>query len=343
MNDSGKDVAPIRLEDLYAFHAITRALASSQDVDQVLETILSQIEKFVPVEHWNLLILDPESNELYCPIASNPQTDWSKLRLSPSEGISGWVMQNGRTLIVAEEDERLAKESALINSKYPLRIHSIIALPFIGRKGTIGLLQLINPDAAKMNDTAIAMLHILADYAAIAIENARDLARIRQLTITDDVTGLHNVRHLYERFENELDDVLADGRSFSFAFLDIDHFKDVNDQYGHLNGSEVLAQVGRLIARQVGDLRHCFRYGGDEFAIFLPGADREEARTRMEELLHVVGTTYFEMNDGTELQLSASIGIATAPRDAKTVSDLIAAADARMYLAKSNGRGRVEC
>lgn len=343
MSDFDNSVAPIRLEDLHAFHAIARALASSQDVDQVLETILSQMEKFVPVELWSLLILDPESGELYCAIASNPQTDWSSLRLNPREGVSGWVMQNGRTLILADADERLAQESVLINPKSPLRIQSVIALPLIGRKGTIGLIQLINPDTEKMNDTAIAMLHILADYAAIAIENARDMARIRQLTITDDVTGLHNVRHLYERFENELADVLSDGRAFSFAFLDIDHFKDVNDQYGHLNGSEVLAQVGRLIARQVGDLRLCFRYGGDEFAILLPGADRQEACARMTELLNEVGTTFFEMNDGTELQLSASIGIATAPQDTKTVSDLIAVADARMYLAKSNGRGRVEC
>lgn len=341
MNEE-RTIIPIDVEDLRVFHTIARALASSNDVDQILETILAQMESFVPAEFWSLLILDHDADELYCAIASNPQTDWSTLRLSPREGFFGWVMQHGRTLILPENDERLAEGSEFSRIKPNFKIRSVIAMPLISRDGTIGLIQLVNPDAAKMNDATIAMLHILSDYAAIAIENARDLARIRHLTITDEVTGLHNVRHLFERFERELDETLAEGSSFSLAFLDIDHFKDVNDQYGHLNGSEILGKVGALLAREMGDLRMCFRYGGDEFALFLPGTKHKDASTKMINLLNELASTLFEMRDGTELELTASIGIATAPEDGITVNELIATADARMYLAKSKGRNRIE-
>ncbi len=341
MNEERK-IIPIEVDDLLAFHTIARALAASNDVDQILETILAQMESFVPAEFWSLLILDRDTDELYCAIASNPQTDWSTLRLSPREGVSGWVIQNGRTLILPEDDERLADGSEFSRINPSFNIRSVIAMPLISREGTLGLIQLVNPDAARMNDATIAMLHILSDYAAIAIENARDIARIRHLTITDEVTGLHNVRHLFERFEPELAEALAEGCAFSLAFLDIDHFKDVNDQYGHLNGSELLGKVGALLAREVGDLRMCFRYGGDEFALLLPGMDHKEAGTKMNDLLKEVASTLFEMRDGTELQLTASIGISTAPQDGTTVKELIATADARMYLAKSKGRNRVE-
>ncbi len=98
-----------------------------------------------------------------------------------------------------------------------------------------------------MSDYTIAFLHILADHAAIAIENARDVARIQQLTITDDTTGLYNVRHLYDVLDRELKRCKKPKLPLSLAFLDLDRFKLVNDEHGHLVGSELLAQTGRRL------------------------------------------------------------------------------------------------
>ena len=98
-----------------------------------------------------------------------------------------------------------------------------------------------------MNDYTIAFLHILADHAAIAIENARDVARIQQLTITDDTTGLFNVRHLYDVLGRELEALRPADCRVSLAFLDLDRFKLVNDVHGHLVGSELLARVGQRL------------------------------------------------------------------------------------------------
>ena len=99
-----------------------------------------------------------------------------------------------------------------------------------------------------MSDYTIAFLHILADHAAIAIENARDVSRIQQLTITDDTTGLYNVRHLYDVLGRELKRCKKLKLPLSLAFLDLDRFKLVNDAHGHLIGSELLAQTGQPAA-----------------------------------------------------------------------------------------------
>ena len=218
---------------------------------------------------------------------------------------------------------------------------SVIALPLRGRKGTHGVIEIFNPRAEQMNDYTIAFLHILADHAAIAIENSRDVARIQQLTITDDTTGLFNVRHLYDVLGRELERMKPGSRPLSLAFLDLDRFKMVNDVHGHLIGSELLASVGRRIKELSRPCDRCFRYGGDEFVVMMPDTPSAAALTHTVELHRALMDTPFKMSDGLKLNVSASAGVATAPADGATLHTVIGAADSRMYIVKSTGRGQV--
>ena len=127
------------------------------------------------------------------------------------------------------------------------RVRSVIALPLRGRKGMHGVIEIFNPRSSQLTDYTIAFLHILADHAAIAIENARDVARIQQLTITDDTTGLFNVRHLYDVLGRNWTAPRRLRQPVSLAFLDLDRFKQVNDMHGHLVGSELLARAGQRL------------------------------------------------------------------------------------------------
>ena len=330
----------IPLTDLLVFHQLARSLTSSFDLDTILRTILEHMERIVAAELWTLLMLDEESQELYYAIAAGGKQEALKnLRVKVGEGVAGWVVEHGETLIVPESvhDPRLSEEQA----QGPLKARSVIALPLRGRKGTHGAIEIFNPRADQMTDYTVAFLHILADHAAIAIENARDVASIQQLTITDDCTGLYNTRHLYDVLDRELVRTARSKVPVSLAFLDLDRFKRVNDVHGHLIGSELLRHTGRRLRNLSRKQDLCFRYGGDEFVILMPETGARTALELVTVLHRALMETEFEMKNGLRLRVSASVGLATAPADGAAVHAVIGAADARMYAVKIDGKGKV--
>lgn len=328
------------LADLLVFHQLTRSLTSSFDLDTILRTILEHMEQTIHADLWTLLILDQPRQELYYALAAGGEQEKLRdLRVKVGEGVAGWVVEHGETLLVPEAlgDPRLNS-----SENKPREVRSLIALPLRGRKGTQGAIEIFNPRVEQMTDYTIAFLHILADHAAIAIENAHDVAHISQLTITDDATGLFNVRHLYNMLERNLKRCHTENVPVSLAFIDLDRFKQVNDVYGHLIGSELLAHVGRLLQELSRPGDQCFRYGGDEFVILMPATGADAALAHAAHLHGALIASRLRMKNGLLLQVGASVGLATAPADGATLHAIIGAADSRMYAVKNSGRGRVK-
>jgi diguanylate cyclase (GGDEF)-like protein len=329
----------IPLADLLVFHQLARSLTSSFDLDTILRTILEQMERMVEAEFWALLMLDESTQHLYYAIAAGEEQEALRgLRVKPGEGVAGWVLEHGETLIVPqmEGDPRAAQTGTPGISS----VRSVIALPLRGRTGTQGVIEIINP-RAEMSDYSIAFLHILADHAAIAIENARDVNRIQQLTITDDTTGLFNVRHLYEVLYRELKRSTKHKLPLSLAFWDLDRFKLVNDAHGHMVGSELLALTGRRLQKLCRKQDLCFRYGGDEFVILMPETPAGQALALTRGIHAALMETPFGMKSGLTLKVSASVGLASFPGDGARMHEIIGTADARMYAVKRDGRGHV--
>lgn len=331
----------IPIDDLLVFHQLARSLTSSLDLDTILRTILEQMERLIEADMWALLMLDEARQELFYAIAAgNEESALRDLRVKVGEGVAGWVVEHGETLIVpeAENDDPRLQQSLAADKR---KVRSVIAMPLRGRKGVQGVIEILNPRSSQLTDYTIAFLHILCDHAAIAIENANDVARIQQLTITDDATGLFNVRHLYNVLARELDLGSKLGRPVSLAFIDLDRFKLVNDVHGHLVGSELLGRIGRRLQELSRKQDLCFRYGGDEFVVLMPETTTTEALTLATSLHQELVQTRFKMKNGLELTASASVGLATCPPESAAVHAIIGAADARMYYVKSTGRGKV--
>ncbi len=328
-------------QELTIFHDVAKALTSSLDLDSILQTIMEKMAEYFRPDTWSLLMVDDQRDELYFAIAVGSASEALKnLRLKVGEGIAGYVAKNGERLIVPDvmTDPRFAKR---IDEMTKWETRSIVCFPVRSRLRVLGVIQLVNVDMEHFGDQEIFFLQSLCDYAAIAIENARAVEKIQELTITDDCTGLYNARHLYKTLETEVYRSSRFSYEFTVVFIDLDHFKQVNDTHGHLIGSKLLAEIGYLIKAQLRLIDFAFRYGGDEFVVLLPQTGKDQALVVAKRLRDSLRTSMFCREEGLDLNVRASMGVATYPHDAKTPHDIIRQADEMMYLVKNTSRDNI--
>jgi diguanylate cyclase (GGDEF)-like protein len=331
--------------DLKVFHDVARALTSSLDLDSILSAIMQQMARFFEPESWSLLIVDEQHQNLYYAVTAGKSAGKpSNIRIPIGDGIAGWVAQHGEALIVPEDSPngRLKEKQSGLESG-PVR--SIICIPLRSRQRTLGVIELLNYRGSNLTEYTTAFLNVLADYAAIAIENARSIERIQELTIIDDCTGLYNSRHLTSVLERELERSRRFQLPFSLVFMDLDRFKLVNDRYGHLAGSWLLGQVAQTVKQNIRGIDSAFRYGGDEFIILLPQTGKDAALEVTRRLLRAMRESSYPRSEASseplDLNVRASFGLASYPEDATTAHEIIRIADEMMYLVKNSTRDNI--
>jgi diguanylate cyclase (GGDEF)-like protein len=330
-----------QMQELSIFHDVAKALTSSLNLDSILQTIMDKMAEYFRPDTWSLLMVDEGKDELYFAIAVGDASETLKsIRLKVGEGIAGWVARNGEPLIVPDvySDPRFAKR---IDEMTKWETRSIICVPLKAKHRVLGVIQLINVSMKFFGENELFFLQSLCDYAAIAIDNARAVERIQELTITDDCTGLYNARHLYKTLEAEVYRSARFGYEFTVLFIDLDHFKQVNDTYGHLIGSKLLAEIGNIIKQNLRLIDYAFRYGGDEFVVLLPQTSKDAALNVAKRLLEVFRITQFLGEVNMSLNIRASIGMASYPEDAKSAHEIIRQADEMMYLVKNTSRDNI--
>ena len=328
-------------QELHIFHDVAKALTSSLDLDSILQTIMEKMAEYFQPDTWSLLMVDEKKSELYFAIAVGTAAEALKdVRLKVGEGIAGHVAKFGEKLIVPDvrADKRFAKR---IDDVTQMETRSVICIPLRSKLRVLGVIQLINVDMAHFGHDEQFFLQALCDYASIAIENARAVEQIQELTITDDCTGLYNARHLYKTLETEVYRSARFGYEFSVLFIDLDHFKQVNDTHGHLIGSKLLAEIGYLIMAQLRLIDYAFRYGGDEFVVLLPQTGKDSATVVARRLRDSLRSSCFCKEEGLNLNVRASMGLATYPHDAKSPHDIIRQADEMMYMVKNSTRDNI--
>src|SRR3954470_457126 len=247
-NAAGAETAR-QSQELRIFHDVAKALTSSLDLDSILQTIMEKMAEYFRPDTWSLLMVDEQKNELYFAIAVGSASEALKnVRLKVGEGIAGHVAKYGEKLIVPDvrSDKRFAKR---IDKVTQMETQSIICVPLKSKLRVLGVIQLVNVNMNHFTEAESFFLQSLCDYAAIAIENARAVERIQELTITDDCTHLFNARHLAAVLPTEIERARRFGQPLGLLFLDLDHFKQVNDVHGHLAGSRVLAEAAEVITR----------------------------------------------------------------------------------------------
>lgn len=321
---------------------IARALASPSEIEEILQQIMYQVSRLLNPRAWSLLLRDEITGELeFRVVISDVSEQLKGVKLPKGHGVAGWVAENGQSLIIPDVscDERFAAE---FDKKLSFITRSIACVPVKSHDKVFGVIELINSiDCGIFDESDGQILTTIADFAGIAISNARAVEKIQQLVITDDLTGLYNSRYFFEQIEYEVERARRYHSPLSLVFFDLDHFKSVNDTYGHLTGSRLLTEVGAVVQKNIRVTDKAARYGGDEFVIILPHTEKSGARSFAMKLRNDLREAEFFSNSGNLLTVSGSFGVASFPDDASSATELISAADDAMYLAKSAGRDSV--
>src|SRR5438105_308879 len=291
-----------QLERFLERHKSGLPLRSDFDLDLILRQILQRANEFVPSESGSILLDDPfrkvaarRENELvFIATFGEAGRDLVGQRLSARFGIVGQVYQTGTPYLSANvrEDTFFYPE---IDEKLGHKTHSAVCVPIYIGKHVCGVLELINKlDGRPFSDRDKTLLEIFAGYTSFTLQNALDARRAHELAKKDDLTGLYNDRWFNVRLTESLAEARQTSKNVVLIFMDLDHFKVVNDGHGHLAGSQVLREVGFLLKRivQQGDATVA-RYGGDEFVILLPNTKLEDGMHVCEGIRHVIESTTF--------------------------------------------------
>jgi diguanylate cyclase (GGDEF)-like protein len=252
------------------------------------------------------------------------------------KGLFAWLRARGGQVMVA----KAAAEPELKGVVLPPGVRGFMALPLLIQEQAIGWVVVFDMGEAKLEARDFSNLRILCSQIAIGIEKATLYDKLQRLSITDGLTGLFVHRHFQSRLEEELKRAERYKESLSLVILDIDHFKDFNNTWGHLAGDAVLKAVASVMLDGSGPSEMAVRYGGEEFVLVVPRASKESAMARAE-VLHLAVNDLVVPFAGEVLRVTASLGVATYPDDAMTKNGLIDAADQALYQSKKNGRDRV--
>jgi|GEM_PF-1111479 len=219
--------------------------------------------------------------------------------------------------------------------------HPTMCIPLLAQGETIGLLHLQAPSAEAFTARQERLAQTIAEGVALALVNLRLRDKLQQQSIRDALTGLFNRRYLEETFERELRRALRHGHHVGLVMLDVDHFKRVNDTHGHEAGDAVLRALGTLLKESVRAEDIACRYGGEEFALLLPGADLAQTTARAEHIRASVAKLALSDRGVPLGPLTASFGVTVCPAQGEQLSELVRGADFALYRAKQEGRNRV--
>jgi diguanylate cyclase (GGDEF)-like protein len=284
-------------------------------------------------------------------------------RFSTGKGIIGEVYRTGEPYSCSEPlaDPIFRSGPGL---RIGFKIDSVVGAPLGVEGRTIGVIELINHSSGKgYSEADLVLLGIFAQTISLSVVNAIDAQRAKEIAKRDELTQLYNDRYLHGSLSKIIDDAVANGSECGVIFLDLDHFKEVNDTHGHLVGSRLLSEVGATLKQIIPGEGLAARYGGDEFVIALPGAGRQETYWVAETIRQNIADSAYIVNpdpdnaDGRpdlriEGVVTCSIGIATLQSDImpelsaengnaqKAKDQLLRKADTCMYAAKELGRNR---
>jgi diguanylate cyclase (GGDEF)-like protein/PAS domain S-box-containing protein len=317
-------------QELALLDRVRTALARELELPAILRTVVEAIAETFGYTQVSLYLLQSDR------LVLQHQVGYHRViaEIPLTQGICGRVVQDGQPVLLEEVSSDPAFLGAIAG------ITSEVCVPLFDQGRAVGVLNVESIHGVRLTEADLRLMTSLGEHVSVAIGQARLYAEVQRLAITDDLTGLFNRRHLFELGEAEFNRARRLGHPLSAIMLDIDHFKQVNDRWGHAIGDQVLRALAERCRKNFRQFDIVGRYGGEEFAILLPQTDLESAVEIAERLRR--GTEEAPVRTAREnIRITISLGVAVATGDTLDFVALLDDADQAMYAAKQAGRNRV--
>jgi diguanylate cyclase (GGDEF)-like protein len=314
---------------------IGKAFGAHDRLAGLLSRISELLCDLTPASACSIMLLDASRTRLLGKAAYGlDRRDLEQISFEVGEGVAGWVAQHGESTLIGDvtRDARFKRLPDSMN-----QIRSLVCVPLDTREGRVGVVTLTAPTVDAFVRDDLDLLGFVARTMALDVENMR----LRRLAVTDQLTGAFNREFLQRRLPQAMESSAQRREPLSVAMIDVDHFKAINDAYGHAVGDRVLVEVASRLRGAIRGDAQLVRYGGEEFMVILPRADAGKAAEVGERIRAKLGDAPIEAAPAQVL-VRVSIGVAEFRGDGESAGKLIERADVALYAAKGGGRDRVE-
>jgi diguanylate cyclase (GGDEF)-like protein len=313
---------------------LVQALHASHDPELIARALVTRASAWLPLTCWSLVAIEAPPAHLAVLADADITPD-----LGPAiYAVAAWVARHDQPLFAGDlrADGRIEGGEAL----------AVLAWPLRGREQIIGALvgvdRGVSAAAPALGPATTQAMDALLGPAGFVLDSALLLKRAEALSVTDDLTRLYNARYLNVALRRESRLAARNSRPLSLLFIDLDGFKSINDNHGHLAGSRALVEAGAVIRGSARETDIVARFGGDEFALILPDTGSPGALAVAERIRDRIARYSFLAADGLHIHLTASVGVATLPDVAMGADELVQAADAAMYRVKDRGKNGIQ-
>jgi diguanylate cyclase (GGDEF)-like protein/PAS domain S-box-containing protein len=323
------------LQEAETLRQVGLALASELDLDQVLERVLQYLKQAVPFDRALVLLVENDGVRI-----GAIQGD----ALTAAEGLNRRLKNYLLAQQMSSQQETIRVPDVRSDSVHaplcPVEAVSFMAVPLLHNQKLTGCLVLESRRPGQYDQAEQILAEAVASQAAIAIQNANLFQKVREQALTDPLTGVYNRRYFFEMANREIEQARQSGQELGLILMDLDHFKLVNDTYGHLAGDQVLAQLAQIMRQQVRSSDVICRYGGEEFAILLPEINIKGVIQVAERVHHEIFQARVKSRKG-EVKVTVSMGVVMLDEQTAAIEDLLHQADRALYAAKLAGRNCV--
>lgn len=330
--------------------SIGQKIISNLNTDSIINIIDEEINKLIAADYFGIAVYDQENDKaMYYFVGEHLQLrEVIQFNESTNNTFGSYCIKNKKDIIIGNSDREYKKyidnpPIEFDEAQGKSYMMSIIYTPMIINEKVVGLMTVQSKEENAYDQNDLNTLKILANYSAIAIENAISYKKIEDLATYDNLTRFLTKFEIIRLGEIIYDKCKSNSSKFSVSMIDIDNFKTVNDTFGHLVGDKALSMVADTISKCIRNTDYIGRYGGDEFLLICPGLGEPEAVDVAERIRSTVENKIFNVGDGINISVTISLGVHEFRQTEISFMDVVKAADKNLYNAKGNNRNLVYC